>query len=92
MSPRWTSVGNTNLYLYPDEPHHRPHVDVVGPDWNVKIALDDLEVPGRSGKVPPRALKRVLGVLRVHQDRAIEAYHATMEHRFPGTLDAEEDE
>jgi hypothetical protein len=91
VSPRWTTVGNASLYFYPDEPHRRPHVDVVGPDWNVTIALDDLEVLVSAGKVPPRTIKRVLEVLQAHQQQAIEAYHATMEHRFPGTLDTEED-
>ena len=92
MSPRWTTVGNASLYFYPDEPHLRPHVDVIGPDWNVTIALDTFEVLVRSGKVPPKALKQVLEVLRTHQRQAIAAYRATLKHQFPGILHTEEDE
>ena len=92
MSPRWATVGNAALYFYPSEPHRRPHVDVVGPDWNVKLSLDTLEILVESGKVPPKLLKRVIELLQEHQDEAIEAFHATMAHRFPGTLDEHEEE
>jgi hypothetical protein len=83
-------VGNAGLYFYPDEPHRRPHVDVTGPDWNVTIALDTLEVLARSGRVPPRSPKDVIGLLRANQMLAIDAFHATLEHRFPGNLGEEE--
>ena len=92
VSPRWATVGTAALYFYPSEPHQRPHVDVLGRDWNVKIALDTFEILVSSGKVPPKLLKGVIELLRDHQDEAIAAYHATMAHRFPGTLRHEEDE
>ena len=38
--------------------HQRPHVDVVGPDWDVTIALDDLTVLVRSGRPPASVLRR----------------------------------
>lgn len=87
MSPRWAEVGNAFLYFYADEPHHRPHVDVVGPDWDVKIALDTFEELDRSGRPPRATLRRVRDLLRGHQPLAIEAFHATRAHRFPGTLE-----
>lgn len=65
------------LGFYASEPHQRPHVDVVGPDWNAKIALDTFEVLVRSGKVPPKVIRRTVELLREHQDEAIEAFHAT---------------
>ena len=86
MSPRWATVSGAGLYFYASEPHQRPHVDVVGPDWNAKIALDTLEVLVSSGKVPPKVIRRAVELLREHQDEAIAAFHATREHRFPGTL------
>jgi len=61
-------------------------VDVVGADFDVKIALDTFEVLDRSGKVPPKVLRRVTALLREHQHAAIAAFHATAAHRFPGTL------
>lgn len=92
MSPRWATVGTAVLYFYASEPHRRPHVDVLGPGWNVTIALDDFEVLHASGKVPPRVLRQVVALLEKHQDEAINAFHATMGHRFPGTLSDQEDE
>lgn len=86
MSPRWAEVGHAALYFYSDEPHQRPHVDVVGPDWDVKIALDTLEELDRSGRPPRATLRRVRALLERHQQLAIQAFHATREHRFPGSL------
>lgn len=86
MSPRWAAVGSAVLYFYADEPHQRPHVDVVGPDWDVKIALDDLAILDRSGKVPAATLRDVVKLLREHRHLAVEAFQATRAHRFPGTL------
>lgn len=79
MSPRWATVGNANLYFYADEPHRRPHVDVIGPGYNVTIALDNLQVLTQAGKVPTKTLKQVLHLLRTHQKQAIAAYRATSE-------------
>ncbi|MBW3578532.1 MAG: DUF4160 domain-containing protein [Actinobacteria bacterium] len=92
MSPRWATVGGAGLYFYASEPHQRPHVDVVGPDWNAKIALDTFEVLVSSGKVPPKVIRRTVELLREHQDEAIAAFHATGEHRFPGTLESGEND
>lgn len=92
MSPRWAMVGSAALYFYPSEPHRRPHVDVVGPDWNVTVALDTLEVLVSSGKVPRKLLRQVIDLLAEHQEEAIAAFHATMEHRFPGSLGSQEDQ
>lgn len=72
--------------LLRSEPHRRPHVDVVGPDWNAKIALDTFEVLVSSGKVPPKVIRRTVELLREHEDEAIAAFYATTEHRFLGTL------
>jgi hypothetical protein len=87
LSPRWTTIGNAALYFYASEPHQRPHVDVIGPDWEVTIALDDLTVLAQSGRPPARVMRGVRAVLTVHQQLAIEAFHATRQHRFPGTLE-----
>lgn len=89
LSPRWATVGHAALYFYASEPHQRPHVDVLGPDWDVTIALDDLTVLAQSGRPPASVLRRVRSLLTMHQELAIEAFHATRDHRFPGTLDAQ---
>lgn len=86
MSPRWAEVGGAKLYFYTEEPHQRPHIDVVGPDWDVTIALDTLEELHRSGSPPRGDLRRVRALLRAHQDLAVYAFHETRQHRFPGTL------
>lgn len=86
MSPRWTTVGVAKLYFYASEPHQRPHVDVIGPDWDFKVALDTLETLDLSGRPPPRVVRDVRDVLQRHQHLAIEAFRLTLDHRFPGTL------
>lgn len=86
MSPRWTSIDNAALYFYASEPHQRPHVSLVGPDWDVTIALDDLTVLRASGKVPRKTLRRAVALLRSHRAEAVSAFEATAKHRFPGTL------
>lgn len=79
-------VRTASLYFYFDEPHQRPHVDVVGPGWDVKIDLVTFMELDRSGSPPRAALRDVERLLRQHQEAAIAAFHATREHRFPGTL------
>ncbi len=86
MSPRWAQVGNAGLYFYAGEPHQRPHVDVVGPDYDVKIALDNLERLDQSGKVPRTTLRKVDQLLTAHRQLALDAFEATRRHQFPGTL------
>ena len=93
MSPRWATIGSAGLYFYAEEPHRRPHVDVVGPDWDVKIDLATLTELNSSGRPPPALIRRVLGLLREHQDLAVAAFEATRNHRLPGTLEQQlEDE
>jgi hypothetical protein len=41
--------------------------------------------------VPAKLLQRVIELLKEHQEEVIEAFHATMAHRFPGTLDVQEE-
>lgn len=91
MSPRWTIVRNASLYFYASEPHQRPHVDVVGPDWDVKIALDSFEALNSSGKVPKATIREVLALLRAEQRYALDAFEATRQHRFPGTLEQQKE-
>jgi hypothetical protein len=80
------------LYFYATEPHGRPHVEVRGPGWRVKVALDSLETLAISGTPQPGTMRQVLVLLRRHQQEAIDAFHATAAHRFPGTLDRQEDD
>ncbi len=91
MSPRWTSIDNAALYFYANEPHQRPHVNLVGPDWDVTIALDDLSVLRDSGKVPRRTLRRAIALLRTHRAEAVAAFEATVQHRFPGILGGDQE-
>lgn len=72
--------------------HQRPHVDVLGPDWDVKIALDDFTELDRSGRPPRNLMRQVLRLLEAHQELALDAFHATRAHRFPGTLEAQLEE
>lgn len=86
MSPRWATVAGYGLYFYAGERHQRPHVDVRrGEDH---ATLDVLTGEVLAGELPPRVLKAVRALLAAHRQAAVEAFHATREHRFPGTLEA----
>ena len=84
-SPRWASVGSCDLYFYGGERHRRPHVDVRGPGYNATLDLRTGEV--LAGSLPPRELREVRDLLEAYRDQALEAFHRTLRHDFPGTLE-----
>jgi len=67
------------------ERHQRPHVDVRG---KASIATLDV-VTGEllAGALPASGLRAVRALLARHQSLALEAFHRTLQHDFPGTLD-----
>lgn len=85
MSPVWASQHGWSLYLYADEPHRVPHVQVRGADFRASIRISDGAV--LAGAAPPRVIREVRVLIARHRDLATEAFHATLDHRFPGTLD-----
>lgn len=89
MSPRWASVAGYGLYFYAAERHRRPHVDVRrgGEHATVDVITGEL----LAGALPPRILRAVQALLADHREAAVAAFNATLEHRFPGTLDAEKE-
>jgi hypothetical protein len=90
MSPRWSTVAGYGLYFYAAERHRRPHVDVRRGTEHATLDLETGEV--LAGELPPRVLRAVREVLAAHREEAIAAFHATLEHRFPGTLGSAEEE
>lgn len=87
MSPRWASVGNAGLYLYPEEPHRRPHIDVRGPGWNVTLDIRTGEELARSGQVDRATLDDAKDLLAEHRELAEAAFSALLDHRWVGSLD-----
>ena len=87
MSPRWHATEDASLYFYFSEPHERPHVAVRGKGWSCTIELDTFDVLARSGRLPSKAIAKVVAILKEHQDLAIRAFNETAAHRFPGTLE-----
>ena len=85
MSPAWASNRGWSLYLYADEPHRVPHVQVRGAGFRASIRITDGAV--LAGAAPPKVLREVRALLAQHRDLAVAAFHATLEHSFPGTLD-----
>lgn len=85
MSPRWATVAGYGLYFYAAERHRRPHVDVRRGGEHATVDLVTGEL--LAGELPPRVLKAVRRVLALHRDEALEAFNATLEHRFPGSLE-----
>lgn len=85
MSPRWATVAGYGLYFYAEERHQRPHVDVRRGSEHATLDVQTGEL--LAGELPPRVLKAVRALLAAHRDEAVEAFHATRAHRFPGTLD-----
>ena len=81
----WATHRGWSLYLYADEPHRVPHVQVRGAGFRASIRISDGEV--LAGDAPPRVVREVRLLLARHHDLATEAFHATLDHRFPGTLD-----
>lgn len=86
MSPRWATVAGYGLYFYAAERHRRPHVDVRrgGEHATVDIATGEV----LAGELPPRVLRAVQALLAEHREAALQAFSETLEHRFPGTLEA----
>lgn len=85
MSPVWASQHGWSLYLYADEPHRVPHVQVRGAGFRASIRISDGAV--LAGAAPPRVIREVRVLLARHRDLATEAFDATLGHSFPGTLD-----
>ena len=85
MSPRRATVAGYGLYFYAAERHERPHVDVRRGGEHATIDLVTGEV--LAGTLPPRVLRAVRELLTEHRDDALQAFMATLEHRFPGSLD-----
>ncbi len=42
-----------------------------------------------AGELPPRVLRTVQALLAEHREAALAAFSATLDHRFPGTLEEE---
>lgn len=87
MSPRWATVAGYGLYFYSAERHRRPHVDVRRGAEHATVDLLSGEI--LAGELPPRVLRAVRALLSDRRDAAVAAFNATLDHRFPGTLDAE---
>jgi hypothetical protein len=90
MSPRWASVKGYGLYFYAAERHRRPHVDVRRGGEHATVDVVTGEV--LAGALPPPVLKAVRKLLAANQDEALAAFQATLDHRFPGTLDVQTQE
>lgn len=87
MSPRWATVAGYGLYFYAGERHRRPHVDVRR--GGEHATLDILTGEVLAGELPPRVLRAVQALLADHREAALRAFNETLEHRLPGTLEAE---
>ncbi|HVM34090.1 MAG TPA: DUF4160 domain-containing protein [Actinomycetota bacterium] len=87
MSPRWASVAGYGLYFYAAERHRRPHVDVRKSEEHATVDVLTGEV--LAGQLPPRVLRAVQSLLADNREAAVFAFNETLEHRFPGTLEAE---
>lgn len=88
--PRWATVAGYGLYFYAAERHQRPHVDVRRGHDRATLDLTTGEV--LAGELPPRVLRAVRRLLAEHREEALAAFHATREHRFPGTVEDEREE
>lgn len=89
MSPQWANVMGYGLYFYYGERHRRPHVDVRRRGEHATLDIVTGEV--LDGELPPRVLRAVRTLLREHQQEALAAFHAALEHRSPGRLEIQED-
>jgi hypothetical protein len=78
---RWT------IYFFAEERHRLPHAAVRGPGFAFTVRLDDGAVLASRGDVPDRVVREVQDVISRHRALFIEAFHETLAHRFPGTLD-----
>lgn len=85
MSPRWATVAGYGLYFYAAERHRRPHVDVRRGTEHATVDVETGEL--LAGELPPRVLRGVRQLLAEHREEAVEAFRATLEHRFPGSLE-----
>jgi hypothetical protein len=88
MSPRWATVAGYGLYFYAAERHRRPHVDVRRGGEHATLDVVTGEV--LAGELPPRVLRAVQELLAEHREEALHAFHETLEHRFPGSLDGDD--
>ncbi len=87
MSPRWATVAGYGLYFYAAERHRRPHVDVRRGGEHATVDVVTGEV--LAGELPPRVLRAVQELLAEHREAAVAAFNATLEHRFPGSLESD---
>ncbi len=87
MSPRWATVAGYGLYFYAAERHRRPHVDVRRGGEHATVDVVTGEV--LAGELPPRVLRAVQEPLSEHREAALAAFNATLEHRFPGSLESD---
>lgn len=76
------------LYFYYGERHRRPHVDVRRGSDHATVDIVTGEV--LAGQLPPTVLRAVRDLLTSHQQQALEAFHAALEHRPPGRLQVQE--
>ena len=74
------------LYCYAAERHRRPHVDVRRGGEHATLDVVTGEV--LAGELPPRVLRAVQDLLEEHRHAALHAFNETLEHRFPGSLEA----
>lgn len=84
MTPRWATVAGYGLYFYAAERHQRPHVDIRSGTAHATLDIATGEV--LADRLPPRVLKAVRRLLAEHRAEALDAFTATLEHRFPGSL------
>jgi hypothetical protein len=89
MSPRWATVAGYGLYFYAAERHRRPHVDVRR--GGAHATLDVLTGEPLAGELPPAVLRAVQELLARYREEAVRAFNETLEHRFPGPLDQQEE-
>lgn len=64
-----------------------PHAAVRGPGFAFTVRLEDGVVLVSRGAVRDRVVREVRDLIGDHRGLFIEAFHNTLAHRFPGTLD-----
>ena len=88
MSPAFASGDRRwTIYFYAEERHRLPHAAVRGPGFAFTVRLEDGVVLASRGNVPGRVVREVQELIARHRELFIRAFHETLDHRFPGTLD-----
>lgn len=85
MSPCWASVGALEAVLLRDG--ETPATARRRSRQGFNATLDVVTGELLAGALPASGLRAVRALLARHQSLALEAFHRTLQHDFPGTLD-----